>query len=65
MRLQTKIWLMGLTIAAGFAFAGREAIAAVVIGTTTCVWYLHRIETKVDALLDDRGIVVSEADYDR
>ncbi len=64
MGLQTKIWLMGLAIAVGFAFTGRETIAAVSIATTICVWFLHRIETKLNALLDDREIVVTEADYE-
>jgi len=65
--MSTRMQIVGLgavlVIAAGWA--GQPAVAAIFGVGAAIIYLLHAVEVKLNRLLDDRGIFVSDRDIER
>jgi hypothetical protein len=62
MRTQTCIWLASVCAAAFAAYKGDLAAFCVAIAGGCLMYVMHGVEFKLNALLDQRGIIISPHD---
>jgi uncharacterized membrane protein len=59
-RTRTKILLSCIGLVALAGFAGNWTVAAIVVANHVLILFLHNIEVKVNRLLDEKGISVTD-----
>lgn len=62
MGTRTMIWIFGCGAALVAVWNGAGTAAVVVMVGTTVMAAIHALEVKINKLLDDRGIFVSQED---
>jgi N-dimethylarginine dimethylaminohydrolase len=60
MRTVTGIWLSASVMTAPALWFDRVELAAIVMSLHVLIFFLHRIEVKINKLLDHAGVFVME-----
>ncbi len=60
----TRIWLVAMFVCAVASKEGSFAVVAVALAWASLMSLLHVLEVKINKLLDEAGIIVTDADID-